>query len=462
MNFPGGFSPQKKRFNPTSQDSQAKYLTHELQHTGDIQYHHTRPIAAYTKLNYTLKQINPLLGYQPSLRYFGATEHYGKRIELSTIETGDIIGRNIAAIGVTICIPDPQISKQHIFLKRSERNTYIVRDLGSEEGSWIALTMSNPNEVVINTHYKIGDYFFRFLQGPPLNELEEFLDLMDLVYLTDDLYANNIQNLAQLLDLDQDTFEKLPCSLEEKKKLYEELKKLAGSLAKDYQKHCMTMMIILSDQKEHFVEFGLKGIKVGYSTSCDYRLQKVNEKDKDVEFTVKYISGKYYIIPQGQEILKRLDKNEDFLLKPGLILQLGTSKLQYNLLDIYTKTSPGNRSKNEDGSIIRQDLNVSDYLNCSLFCIINGQGGDECTKFLEANFMHYLIKNIGIHIDDSQNVFEDLRQALKRTFMDLDMAFYSQNPQLALTCGATMCGILLLGEALICFNLGESRAVVVK
>jgi len=42
------------------------------------------------------------------------------------------------------------------------------------------------------------------------------------------------------------------------------------------------------------------------------------------------------------------------------------------------------------------------------------------------------------------------------------MAFYSDNPQLALTCGATMCGILLLGEALICFNLGESRAVVVK
>jgi len=30
--------------------------------------------------------------------------------------------------------------------------------------------------------------------------------------------------------------------------------------------------------------------------------------------------------------------------------------------------------------------------------------------------------------------------------VDLDMAFYSQNPQLALTCGATLCGMLLLGK----------------
>ena len=42
--------------------------------------------------------------------------------------------------------------------------------------------------------------------------------------------------------------------MEDKKKLYEELKKLAGSLAKDYQNYCVTMMIIMPDQNEHFVE----------------------------------------------------------------------------------------------------------------------------------------------------------------------------------------------------------------
>jgi len=53
--------------------------------------------------------------------------------------------------------------------------------------------------------------------------------------------------------------------LEDKKKLYEELKKLAGSLAKDYQNYCLTMMVIMPDQNEHFVEVknSLKRSKLG-------------------------------------------------------------------------------------------------------------------------------------------------------------------------------------------------------
>jgi protein phosphatase 2C family protein 2/3 len=95
-----------------------------------------------------------------------------------------------------------------------------------------------------------------------------------------------------------------------------------------------------------------------------------------------------------------------------------------------------------------------------LFCVIDGNGGDECAVYLEKNLPIAIREVFQDEIDKSFNIFESVSNKMRTAFHQLDQEFHQTFRKTSLTCGATACVVLILGEIVFCVNLGDCRAVV--
>lgn len=77
-------------------------------------------------------------------------------------------------------------------------------------------------------------------------------------------------------------------------------------------------------------------------------------------------------------------KSEELVpLTPGNIIMIGNLKFILERFNTTAVAKIGNRTKMEDTYIMAHDLGIDSALKASMYAVIDGHGGDWCTKFLQ-------------------------------------------------------------------------------
>ena len=72
---------------------------------------------------------------------------------------------------------------------------------------------------------------------------------------------------------------------------------------------------------------------------------------------------------------------------------VGNIKLIVERFNTTAVAKIGNRTKMEDTYIMAHDLGIDSTLKASMYAVIDGHGGDWCTKFLQQELIKFIIKS---------------------------------------------------------------------
>jgi serine/threonine protein phosphatase PrpC len=85
--------------------------------------------------------------------------------------------------------------------------------------------------------------------------------------------------------------------------------------------------------------------------------------------------------------------------------------------------------------------------------------------FLRDNLHHEIKKCFLDQIDgikDSEDINESLASCINRAFEEADTKYKQKHPAIANQCGATAVVVLVIGNKLVCANVGDARAVLCR
>jgi protein phosphatase 2C family protein 2/3 len=121
----------------------------------------------------------------------------------------------------------------------------------------------------------------------------------------------------------------------------------------------------------------------------------------------------------------------------------------------------------EDKSVIIQDLNVSENLDFSFFAVFDGHGGTLCVRhvaeYLPTVIREYLLKSDVTDIDmfDKQEHFYSfIKKIIVQSIQDTDFSFFDESGEYSLSKGCTAVIVMIVGDRVICANVGDSRAIL--
>jgi serine/threonine protein phosphatase PrpC len=99
------------------------------------------------------------------------------------------------------------------------------------------------------------------------------------------------------------------------------------------------------------------------------------------------------------------------------------------------------------------------------YAVFDGHGGAECALYLKAHLHHNLIAELSDEISglkESEDINECLSNAITKAFEECDREFREAHKDTANTCGATAVVVLILGNKLVCANVGDARALLCR
>lgn len=238
---------------------------------------------------------------------------------------------------------------------------------------------------------------------------------------------------------------------------------------------------------------GWAGATIGNSELSDIQLSDNKNKVgmhtslNPSECFILFQFGKYWIVNSKRSPIKDLylkikskkiqdGYEDDHELRPGDIIKIGSLMLKVNRFNVGRAEDKGNKQRMmEDKSVIIQDLAVSDSLDFSFFAVFDGHGGTLCVRhvsdYLPAVLREILLKtDCGYSINDpapNSDLFDNqdkfysfidyiLNQSIKVT----DMSFFEEYGEYSLSTGCTGVIVLIIGDRIVCANIGDSRAIL--
>ena len=102
-------------------------------------------------------------------------------------------------------------------------------------------------------------------------------------------------------------------------------------------------------------------------------------------------------------------------------------------------------------------------MSVTYYAVFDGHGGHQCAGFLKDN-LHIELKNCFLDniegIKDTNDLNESLSSCITRAFEITDSKFKQKFPDIANNCGATAVVCIILGNKLVCANVGDARAIL--
>ena len=112
-----------------------------------------------------------------------------------------------------------------------------------------------------------------------------------------------------------------------------------------------------------------------------------------------------------------------------------------------------------------QDLQIDDELSVTYYAVFDGHGGAECAKFLRDHLHIELKKCLLDQIDgikDTDDLNEALIRSIENSFEITDAMYKKAYHDVCNFCGATAVVCLILGNKLVCANVGDARAILCR
>ena len=162
-------------------------------------------------------------------------------------------------------------------------------------------------------------------------------------------------------------------------------------------------------------------------------------------------------------IYRRLFSTESYSLRPGDAFRIGTLEFLVERFNTGVVSDIGQRPHMEDSYQCIQDMMIDDEVSITYYAVFDGHGGPDCAQFLRDNLHHEIKRCFLDQIDglkDSEDLNDTLHSCLLRSFEEADIKYKQKFPTLANQCGATAVVCIILGNKLICANVGDARAVL--
>jgi len=106
----------------------------------------------------------------------------------------------------------------------------------------------------------------------------------------------------------------------------------------------------------------------------------------------------------------KLYPDEEFPLQLGSVVQMGT-KTQFILERFNTGiiAAPGKRANMEDTFVVVQDMKLHPQLPVSIYCVLDGHGGEWCAVFLRQRFEAEMRRQL---LDEKDGIYGSERKGL--------------------------------------------------
>lgn len=99
------------------------------------------------------------------------------------------------------------------------------------------------------------------------------------------------------------------------------------------------------------------------------------------------------------------------------------------------------------------------------YAVFDGHGGAECALYLKQHLHECLREEFLDEVEglkESQDLNETLANCITKAFEVCDQGYKKAHPEHANTCGATAVVTLILGNKLVCANVGDARAFLCR
>lgn len=336
---------------------------------------------------------------------------------------------------------------------------------------------------------QIGGENFQFSFGEEIeDEVSEWFKKYKLDNYIQKAKSMNIVNIDQLTELKVTDCINLVPNREEREYLDQAIADISLDLCEGGLRNYI-LIKNLDTNKINVVSWA--GAMIGNSDMADIQLRDNKKKGSmhtslnPSECFILFQFGKYWIVNSKRSPIKDLYlkikrrhgdyDDDDHELRPGDIIKIGSLMLKVNRFNVGRAEDKGNKQRMmEDKSVIIQDLAVSDSLDFSFFAVFDGHGGTLCVRhvsdYLPAVLREMLLKNdTGYSINEASNndLFDNqdrfyffidyiLREAIKTT----DLSFFEEYGEYSLNGGSTGVIVLIVGDRIICANVGDSRAIL--
>lgn len=112
-----------------------------------------------------------------------------------------------------------------------------------------------------------------------------------------------------------------------------------------------------------------------------------------------------------------------------------------------------------------QDMQIDQELAVTYYAVFDGHGGSKCAEFLK-NHLHIELKKCMLDqidgIKQADDINEAIESCIRRSFEDTDKKYKEQHADCANSCGATAVIVLVIGNKLVCANVGDARAILCR
>ena len=119
----------------------------------------------------------------------------------------------------------------------------------------------------------------------------------------------------------------------------------------------------------------------------------------------------------------------------------------------------------EDTYQVIQDMILDEDTSVTYYAVFDGHGGPECALFLK-DHLHLELKRCFLDqidgIKEADDLNESIASSITRAFEETDFKYKQAYPKLANQCGSTAVVCLILGNKLVCANVGDARAILCR
>jgi len=413
----------------------------------------------------------------------------GKQIGLKELGDEIIIGSDASC---NFSLNDETISRQHCKLTCVPNTCiYLLEDLKSESGTWLKISsLEDCYEISESTQFKLFDHTFEIIFIQIQNQNENNDD-------NDDNHDNNINNnkkinrayLYEIHEKNEEAKSEISDSVSEKNNNDNNTNNTNNNNGNPSSE---AQIIKQNDSKQeaqvnektytHLLKF-LSGSKEGYQLAlegdCSLTLGKKGSEielnlpcSSENHFNYKILKSKnrIFIVNCCEEITEkglfyRLSSREKVqaIVRGGDIIRIGKSIFRILTHNWAFFSEIGDRIHQEDKHCIIDDLRLFDEMVIPYYAVYDGHGGVSCSLFLQKhlhNNLRELIRSKNLQ-ENSKNFFEDLCTTIQEAVIYTDIHYY-ETENTSIHHGSTCVFVFFIGNKILCCNLGDSIAILVK
>lgn len=136
-------------------------------------------------------------------------------------------------------------------------------------------------------------------------------------------------------------------------------------------------------------------------------------------------------------VFYQLTPGEETILNAGMLVKMGSLTFIVERFNTGICSKVGNRYRMEDAYAILHDLGLDINLKSSFYAVIDGHGGDWCSKMLRKELVPFLIKTLKAKLkllgEDAANgrLSEIMHQVFYRMYKLIDKEFFDRSKEAA-------------------------------